>query len=281
MTPISKTLAIAATAFAALSAAAPGHSHGHNHNHKRDAVTIWETKTVTTWTTIDVTTTILPGQQAPPSTIIEESINHATAPEPEPESETSTSTTTTTTTTTTAEPETSTTVEPEVTVETPEVQVVKPTVPTVSVPTEIPIPTQEPEPETTTQAPAPVETSTVEPVPSSGSGSGSGGPCSAGSPCVGQVTFYDTATSMSAPSSCGLVNDGSSENVIALPVGIMQDSDCGRTVVIKYNGKTSKGTVVDKCMGCDNTSIDLSRHFFSLLASFDAGRLHGVEWYLE
>ncbi|KAL3487124.1 hypothetical protein BJX62DRAFT_11725 [Aspergillus germanicus] len=202
MAPISKTLAIAATAFAALSAAAPGHSHGHKHNHKRDAVTVWETKTVTTWTTIDVTTTILPGQQAPPSTIIEESINHATAPEPEPESETSTSTTT-------------------------------------------------------------------------------GGPCSAGSPCVGQVTFYDTATSMSAPSSCGLVNDGSSENVIALPVGIMQDSDCGRTVVIKYNGKTSKGTVVDKCMGCDNTSIDLSRHFFSLLASFDAGRLHGVEWYLE
>ncbi|KAL3450761.1 hypothetical protein BJX65DRAFT_251778 [Aspergillus insuetus] len=117
--------------------------------------------------------------------------------------------------------------------------------------------------------------------PKSRSSSLPGGPCSAGSPCVGQVTFYDTATSMSAPSSCGLVNDGSSENVIALPVGIMQDSDCGRTVVIKYNGKTSKGTVVDKCMGCDNTSIDLSRHFFSLLASFDAGRLHGVEWYLE
>ncbi|KAL3468263.1 hypothetical protein BJX64DRAFT_342 [Aspergillus heterothallicus] len=130
-------------------------------------------------------------------------------------------------------------------------------------------PEPEPKPETTSSTTG------------SGSSSGSGGPCSAGSPCVGQVTFYDTATSMSAPSSCGYVNDGSTENVIALPVGIMQDSDCGRTVVIKYNGKTTKGTVVDKCMGCDNQSIDLSRHFFSLLASFDAGRLHGVEWYLE
>ncbi|KAI9369116.1 hypothetical protein BJX61DRAFT_520979 [Aspergillus egyptiacus] len=287
MAPIAKTLAIAATAFAALGAAAPG--HGHKHHHKRDEVTVWETVTTVVWTTIDITTTVQPGQPAPPSTIIEETVDEATAPpQPAPEPETTTTTTTTTSTstsTTTSNLKKSTsTIEPEPSVETPEVQNVQPTLPislpTVSVPTEIPVPTvpsipsvvpepEEPEPETPNTNPAP---------PSSGSGSG---PCSAGSPCMGQVTFYDTATSMSAPSSCGFTNDGTAENVIALPVGIMKDSDCGRTVTVKYGGKTVKGTVVDKCMGCDNTSIDLSRHFFSLLASFAEGRLHGVEWWLD
>ncbi|KAL2867867.1 uncharacterized protein BJX67DRAFT_67163 [Aspergillus lucknowensis] len=262
MAPIAKSLAIAATAFTALGAAAPGHNHGHNHNHKRDEVIVWKTVTTVVWTTVDVTTTVYPGDEAPPSTIIEETVNHATAPAlPEVKPET---------TTTAAEP--TSTVEPEApSVDNPEAQVVQPTIPT-----EVPIPTQViPDPvETSTQEPEPVETS--DPAPPT-----SGGPCSASSPCVGQVTFYDVATSMSAPSSCGDVNDGSTDDVIALPVGIMKDSDCGRTVVIKYGGKTSRGTVVDKCMGCDNTSIDLSRHFFSLLAPFEKGRLHGVEWYLE
>lgn len=61
----------------------------------------------------------------------------------------------------------------------------------------------------------------------------------------------------------------------------MKDSDCGKAVTVKYGGETVQGTVVDKCMGCDNTSIDLSRHFFQQLASFAEGRLFGVEWYME
>jgi hypothetical protein len=61
----------------------------------------------------------------------------------------------------------------------------------------------------------------------------------------------------------------------------MKDSDCGRTVTIRYGGKTSTGKVVDKCMGCDSTSVDLSRHFFNELSSEVEGRLFGVEWYME
>lgn len=75
-------------------------------------------------------------------------------------------------------------------------------------------------------------------------------------------------------------NHGNSEDVLALPQGIMTDEDCGKTVVIEYNGKTKKGTIVDKCPGCDNTSIDVSRRLFESLASLAQGRIHGVTWYI-
>lgn len=277
MAPLAKSLAVAATAFAALGAAAPGHAH--MHKHKRDEVTVWNTVTTVVWTTVDVTTTVTNGQSVP-TTRIEQTVNEATAPAPKPEEPTSTSTSTSTTT---AQLTSSTTEAAAPSVENT-VQV-----PTVSIPTQEPAPepTQEPEPEpTTTQQAPPVQTSTVEPQPeptqgSGGGGGSSGGPCSSGSPCTGQVTFYDVATSRSAPSSCGEVNDGSTDKVLALPVGIMQDSDCGRTVTIKYKGKTSTAKVVDKCMGCDDSSIDLSRASFLDLASESEGRLFGVEWFMQ
>ncbi|KAL5363668.1 hypothetical protein BJX96DRAFT_121287 [Aspergillus floccosus] len=215
---------------------------------KRGNVVVYETATTVVWTTVDVTTTVYGAQPTteapapPPTTVV--SVTHAIPTEtPEP---------------------------------------VQPTQPEETQPVET-----QPEP-TTTAAPT---TSIVQPEPqpqptqsapsTGGSGSGYSGACSKGSPCTGQVTFYDTATSASAPSSCGFTNDGTSENVLALPVGIMKDSDCGRTVTIKYGGVTKTGKVVDKCMGCDNTSIDLSRHFFSELAAFAEGRLFGVEWWME
>jgi hypothetical protein len=33
------------------------------------------------------------------------------------------------------------------------------------------------------------------------------------------------------------------ENVLALPHGIMTDSDCGKTVTVTYNGQTATGIV--------------------------------------
>jgi hypothetical protein len=78
-----------------------------------------------------------------------------------------------------------------------------------------------------------------------------------------------------------MTNDGFTENVVALPVGIMTDADCGKTVTITYNGKTATGIVVDKCMGCDPTSCDISRHMFGELADLGAGRLHGVSWHIN
>lgn len=69
--------------------------------------------------------------------------------------------------------------------------------------------------------------------------------------------------------------------MIALPHSIMTEADCGKTVTVKYGGSTTTGKVVDKCMGCDSTSIDLSRHFFSSIAALAEGRLSGVTWWLS
>ncbi|PWY86247.1 hypothetical protein BO70DRAFT_277263, partial [Aspergillus heteromorphus CBS 117.55] len=106
----------------------------------------------------------------------------------------------------------------------------------------------------------------------SGSYSGS---CDEGSPCTGDLTYY-----VAGLGSCGITSDGTTQNVVALPVGMMQDSDCGKTVTITYEGKTSTGTVWDKCMGCDDVSIDLSEKLFGELGSMAAGRLKGAKWYI-
>lgn len=65
--------------------------------------------------------------------------------------------------------------------------------------------------------------------------------CTKDAPCKGQVTYYDTATSPSAPSSCGMTNDGETESVLALPHGLMTDADCGKTVTIHYGPITKTG----------------------------------------
>ncbi|KAB8067783.1 hypothetical protein BDV29DRAFT_163014 [Aspergillus leporis] len=144
--------------------------------------------------------------------------------------------------------------------------------------------TEPAEPSATTLIGRPAVSGTTSVVPQviATSGVEYSGPCSKSSPCKGQATYYDTATSMLAPSSCGWTNNGAVEDVLALPVASMTNNDCGRTVTIKYGGILKTGRVVDKCSnGCDSTSIDLSRHLFSQLADFSEGRLFGVEWWIE
>lgn len=105
------------------------------------------------------------------------------------------------------------------------------------------------------------------------------GLCSQNNPCIGDLTYFDTATESSSPSACGTVNDGEKEFLLALSHDIMTPADCGRMVHIKYNGITHTGVVVDKCMGCDNTSIDLSRALFQEFATLKEGRLAPATWY--
>ncbi|RHZ54102.1 uncharacterized protein CDV56_106551 [Aspergillus thermomutatus] len=277
MAPIFKPLALASALFAAISSAAPVNLN------KREDVVVWETVTTVVWTTVDVTTTIYPTQQAaaPTTTVAVASAEPTSTAAPAPEQPKPTEA-----------PAQSETTESQPTQPAPTV-VSTPVVAAVVQPApEEPSTTQAPQPVTTaapststTQAAQPTQQASSSSSSSSStdtsSSSGYSGSCSKDSPCVGQVTYYDTATSASAPSSCGLTNDGFSENVLALPVGIMTDADCGKTVTVTYNGVTKTGTVVDKCMGCDNTSIDLSRHFFGELADMGAGRLHGVSWYIN
>ncbi|KAJ5665712.1 uncharacterized protein N7477_008160 [Penicillium maclennaniae] len=270
MAPITKTLALAGALFSAFGLAAPVNKRA----------VVWETVTDIVWTTIDVTTTLYPGQfdaatatptvvpvtttvpavAAVPTTVaaqaaqVEEQPQTTQAPAPV---ETTTSAAPTTTEAALAAPTT--------------------TEAALAAPTPIEAALAAP---TTEAAPAATSSTTTE-FTASTSSSGYSGSCSEGSPCTGQMTYYDTATSSSNPSSCGTTNDGETELVLALPVGIMTDSDCGKTVTIEYNGVTKTGTVVDKCMGCGDGSVDLSRAFFEAFASLSEGRLSGATWYIN
>ncbi|KAJ6123781.1 hypothetical protein N7471_011098 [Penicillium samsonianum] len=270
MAPITKTLALAGAFFALTGYSAP----------VAKRAVVWETVTDIVWTTVDVTTTVYP-QATHTATVVPMVANAVPTTTAAPaveapikEQEKAAPTTTSSTTTTAA------------------------AVPTV----EAPVKKQEAAPTTTTAAPAPTveaETSAPAPVVEAATSSVAApaatpaantestiksartGLCSEGSPCDGEITFYDTATTTTNPSSCGTTNDGTVENVLALPHGIMADSDCGKTVTITYNGQTATGIVVDKCMGCDNGSVDLSRHLFGQLAPMDKGRVDGAKWYIH
>ncbi|KAI9811489.1 MAG: hypothetical protein M1827_005472 [Pycnora praestabilis] len=116
--------------------------------------------------------------------------------------------------------------------------------------------------------------------PASSSGDAATGQCSSGSPCTGDITFY--AAGLGA---CGETSDGSAEDVIALPFGMMGTQSngnpfCGKTVTIKLGSKSATATVVDKCMGCTGNSIDLSTHVFNQLADESVGRTQ-AEWYFN
>jgi len=252
MAPITKTLALAGALFAVSGFAAPVNKRA----------VVWETVTDVVWETVDVTTTIYPGGQATATVIpvvttsaveTTPTVQAAAAAQTLQEEEATTTSTTVAAPTTTAQA--TTTAAPVV---------------------------QAAASESSSTSSAASTTSSASSSSSSTTSSGYSGSCDESSPCTGDITYYDTATTASNPSSCGTTNDGTTEFVLALPHGIMTDSDCGKSVTITYNGVSKTGTVVDKCMGCDNTSVDLSKAWFEALAgSLDAGRISGVEWYIN
>lgn len=265
MAPITKTLALAGALFALSGVAAPV---------EKRAV-VWETVTDVVWTTVDVTTTIYPNQGKPTATATLVAVTTTAAAEP-----TSSAAPVEEEAKAAPAPTTSTSVAPA-----PAPQPTETEQPTVQAQQAQAAPSAESSSSTTTAAaPAQTETRSAKSdssSDSSASSSGYSGACSSGAPCVGEMTYYDTATLATNPSSCGTTNDGESEFVLALPVGIMTDGDCGKSVTISYGGVTKTGKVVDKCMGCDNNSIDLSRALFQAFASFSEGRLTDAKWYIN
>jgi len=128
----------------------------------------------------------------------------------------------------------------------------------------------------TSSSPAPASTSSS----SGSSGSSSGGQCTVGSPCSGDITYYQTALG-----ACGWTNDGTTEKVVALPHALMGSQSngnpfCGKTITINANGKSTTAKVVDKCMGCEGFSIDLSEAAFTELDSESVGRT-GATWFFN
>ena len=145
----------------------------------------------------------------------------------------------------------------------------------VYVPESTPVAAYSPPESTTSAAPAPVSSS------SSSSGASSG-ECSSGSPCEGDITYYTAGLG-----ACGITSDGDTQNVVALPHGLMGTQSngnpyCGKTITITCTttGKTTTATVVDKCMGCDNYSIDLSNAAFLELDDLAVGRTTAT-WYFN
>ncbi|KAK4867428.1 hypothetical protein LT330_000938 [Penicillium expansum] len=297
MAPITKTLALAGAFFALTGYSAP----------VAKRAVVWETVTDIVWTTVDVTTTIYPqatqaatvvpvvANAVPTTTAAPVVVSTTKEAEKAAPATTSSSTTTTAAAVPTVEapvkekaaPTTTssstTTAAPAVPTTTSTTTTAAPAAPTVEAETSS-APVVEAQTSSTaapTTTSAATSAATSESTNTETTSSSNTGVCSESSPCDGDITFYDTATTATNPSSCGTTNDGTVENVLALPHGIMTDSDCGKTVTVTYNGQTATGIVVDKCMGCDNESVDLSRHFFAELASMDAGRVSGAKWYIH
>lgn len=139
-----------------------------------------------------------------------------------------------------------------------------------------PPPSPSPAPSPTSVAPSP---SYQSPLPSTTSAP-TGGQCSPGSPCTGEITFFDTTGTLACGNS-GV--NGEVVHVVALPHGMMgplsnNNPYCGRKITITRGDKSCEATVMDKCMGCTGESIDLSRAAFRTLADEDEGRVDGIKW---
>ncbi|KAI0632893.1 RlpA-like double-psi beta-barrel-protein domain-containing protein-containing protein [Trametes polyzona] len=130
---------------------------------------------------------------------------------------------------------------------------------------------------TTTDAAPPANTS--KPPPSTGNG-----PSYLVGTQSGDGTFYDTGLT-----ACGVVNKDS--DYIAAVSHLLFDSFpgytggnpnnnpiCGRKVTATYQGKSVTVAITDRCERCALTDLDFSRAAFSQIASFDAGRVHGMTW---
>ncbi|KAI1804801.1 RlpA-like double-psi beta-barrel-protein domain-containing protein-containing protein [Daldinia bambusicola] len=95
---------------------------------------------------------------------------------------------------------------------------------------------------------------------------------------TGDMTYYTPGLG-----ACGKQNSASDHIVALSPAQYGHDANpnlakvCGRTINIRYGGRTASATVVDKCPGCASGSIDVSPAVFRQLAPLDKGRVR-VEW---
>ncbi|MCJ1379051.1 hypothetical protein MMC17_002151 [Xylographa soralifera] len=117
--------------------------------------------------------------------------------------------------------------------------------------------------------------------------------CTPGTPCVGDMTFYNPSQGLGA---CGYGPDGytyqDTDFVVAVSVemmGSLSSGDvenllCWRILHITNpaTGQSNTGMVVDKCAGCaGNEDIDLSPALYNTLGLTDVGRYHNVQWYWD
>ncbi|ELR05667.1 hypothetical protein VC83_08585 [Pseudogymnoascus destructans] len=129
-------------------------------------------------------------------------------------------------------------------------------------------------------APAAVNNPVAPPAVVSTGGS-SNGECSSGSPCSGDITFYEAGLG-----ACGETTNGSTDKVVALPhefMGTQSNGNpfCGKTVTINHKGATVQAKVVDKCMGCVGRDLDLSNAAFDGLGIAQSVGRTTADWYFN
>ncbi|EPE09866.1 Barwin-related endoglucanase [Ophiostoma piceae UAMH 11346] len=108
------------------------------------------------------------------------------------------------------------------------------------------------------------------------------GPRAAAESFTGDLTYYNLGLG-----ACGIdsSNQDWTQNVVALndeQMGTLSNTNpyCGRTITISGNGKTTTGTILDKCMGCVWGDIDVSEKAFTeIFGSLDVGRGKVTWWF--
>ncbi|KAH7125295.1 hypothetical protein B0J11DRAFT_301491 [Dendryphion nanum] len=127
-------------------------------------------------------------------------------------------------------------------------------------------------------APAPVASYPATP----GTGSGNGQVYNS------KMTVYDIPPGAAGSCSITLSDDmpvvALAKNLMGEPIydkqtgaGIM--TNCGKKIVIDYNGKKTTATILDTCPGCEDNGIDLTRSLWAtVVGSGDPGSKLPVKW---
>lgn len=98
---------------------------------------------------------------------------------------------------------------------------------------------------------------------------------------TGDGTYYEVG---GADGACGELHSDS-ELVVAIGHGLYDtekdssnvSSYCGKKINAYYGGKTVQVTIVDRCVGCSDTSLDFSPTAFQQLADESLGRI-SITW---
>lgn len=133
-------------------------------------------------------------------------------------------------------------------------------------------------------APTTSTTNSAPAATTSASSGASSGLAASGTEYSGDLTWYDVGLG-----ACGLTST-SDEAIVAISQKIFDSPDyatanpnlnplCGKSVTIKgKNGQSYQAKVVDRCVGCAESDLDLSQDFFNTVTSNGDGRVSGMSW---